>query len=65
MLYDSLRREARLKVGYARTSTIEQQAGFEAQFRDLEVAGVEKIFSEQISAVGKRLQLEAALDFLR
>ena len=52
-------------VGYARTSTIEQQAGLEAQIRDLKKVGAEKIFSEQISSVAKREQLEQLLDFLR
>src|SRR5437868_13893512 len=54
-----------LKVGYARTSGVEQQAGLDAQFRDLKAAGCEKIFNEQVSAVSKRPQLEAALDFIR
>ena len=54
-----------MKVGYGRTSTLEQQAGLDAQFRDLKAAECEKIFSEQVSAVGKRAQLEAALDFIR
>jgi len=54
-----------LKVGYGRTSTLEQQAGLDAQFRDLKAAGCEKIFGEQVSAVAKRLQLEAAIDFIR
>jgi DNA invertase Pin-like site-specific DNA recombinase len=54
-----------LKVGYGRTSTLEQQAGLDAQFRDLTAAGCEKIFREQVSAIGKRLQLEAALEFIR
>jgi DNA invertase Pin-like site-specific DNA recombinase len=52
-------------VGYARTSTTEQTAGFEAQGRDLKAAGVEKLFEEQTSTVGPRKTLEAALDFLR
>jgi DNA invertase Pin-like site-specific DNA recombinase len=52
-------------VGYARTSTIEQQAGLEAQQRDLRTAGCRKIFSEQTSSVGPRAQLEAALDYCR
>ncbi len=52
-------------VGYARTSTLDQTAGFEAQERDLRAAGVERIFSEQVSSVGARPQLEAALDFVR
>src|SRR5271168_3345680 len=57
--------EIGLKVGYGRTSTLEQQAGLDAQFRDLKAAGCEKIFGEQVSAVAKRLQLEAAIDFIR
>jgi DNA invertase Pin-like site-specific DNA recombinase len=57
--------EIGLKVGYGRTSTLEQQAGLDAQFRDLKAARCEKIFSEQVSAVGKRQQLEAAIDFIR
>jgi DNA invertase Pin-like site-specific DNA recombinase len=54
-----------MNIGYARTSTIEQQAGYEAQLRDLEAAGCEKVFSEQVSSIGQREQLEAALDFVR
>src|SRR5215204_3793197 len=65
MSQDQLRQESRLKVGYGRTSTLEQQAGLDAQFRDLAAAGCEKIFAEQVSALGKRLQLDAALDFIR
>jgi DNA invertase Pin-like site-specific DNA recombinase len=52
-------------IGCARTSTIEQQAGLEAQQRDLRTAGCRKIFSEQTSSVGPRAQLEAALDYCR
>jgi DNA invertase Pin-like site-specific DNA recombinase len=52
-------------VGYARTSTVEQVAGFEAQERDLHAAGVERVFAEQISSVATRAQLEAALNFIR
>ena len=53
-------------VGYARTSTIEQDAGLEAQQRDLRAAGAEKVFVEQVSSVAaRRPQLEAALDFVR
>jgi DNA invertase Pin-like site-specific DNA recombinase len=54
-----------LKVGYGRTSTFEQQAGLEAQLRDLRAVGCEKIFEEQVSSVGKRPQLDACLDFIR
>ncbi len=52
-------------IGYARTSTIEQEAGLEAQMRDLEALGCKKIFTEQVSSVGRREQLEALLDYLR
>ena len=64
MFLVSTRQEIGLKVGYARTSSVEQQKGLDAQFRDLKGAGCEKIFS-QISAIGKRQQLEAAIDFIR
>jgi DNA invertase Pin-like site-specific DNA recombinase len=52
-------------VGYARTSTIEQKAGFEAQLKELKVAGCVKIFSEQVSSVAARAKLEAAIDYVR
>ena len=52
-------------VGYARTSTLDQVAGMEAQLRDLAAAGAEKVFQEQVSSVAARAQLDAALDFVR
>lgn len=52
-------------IGYARTSTLDQEAGLEAQLRDLGAAGCEKIFSEKVSSVAQRQQLEAALEFAR
>ena len=52
-------------VGYARTSTVDQAAGLEAQERDLKAIGVEKLFSEQVSSVAERGQLDAALDYVR
>ncbi|TJZ91512.1 recombinase family protein [Paracoccus gahaiensis] len=52
-------------VGYARTSTLEQVAGFEAQLRELTAAGCTKLYQEQVSSVAKRQQLEACLDYLR
>lgn len=52
-------------VGYARTSTLEQEAGLEAQVRDLTALGCEKLFSEQASSVGPRKALDAALEFVR
>lgn len=54
-----------MQIGYARTSTLEQIAGFEAQKRDLEAAGCSKVFAEQVSSVAQREQLEAAIDYLR
>jgi DNA invertase Pin-like site-specific DNA recombinase len=52
-------------VGYARTSTVEQKAGFETQVKELEDAKCEKIFKEQVSSVAERAQLQAAMDFVR
>ena len=52
-------------VGYARTSTTEQVAGFEAQERDLRAIGSERIYAEQVSSVGERPELEDALGFVR
>ena len=52
-------------IGYARTSTTDQIAGLEAQLRDLSAAGAEKIFSEQVSSIAHRAQLEAAIGFTR
>ena len=52
-------------IGYARTSTTEQEAGLEAQLRDLTLAGCEQVFSEQVSSVAPRAELEAALKFAR
>jgi DNA invertase Pin-like site-specific DNA recombinase len=52
-------------IGYARTSTTDQQAGLDAQLRDLKAAGCRKVFSEQESSVAARAQLEAALDYCR
>lgn len=49
-------------VGYARVSTNEQET--DLQIDALKRAGVEKIFSEKTSSVGKRLQLRRALDSL-
>jgi DNA invertase Pin-like site-specific DNA recombinase len=52
-------------VGYARTSTVEQEAGLEAQARDLAAAGCERIHSERVSSLGQRAELEAAIAFMR
>lgn len=53
-------------VGYARTSTAEQQAGLEAQVAELEAIGCAKVFPEHVSSVdAQRPQLRAALDWVR
>jgi DNA invertase Pin-like site-specific DNA recombinase len=52
-------------IGYARTSTTEQLAGLEAQQRQLAATGCNKVFSEQVSSVAARDQLDAALEFVR
>lgn len=54
-----------MKLGYARTSTCEQEAGFEAQRRDLVLVGCEKVFAEQVSSLAKRAQLDCLLGELR
>jgi DNA invertase Pin-like site-specific DNA recombinase len=52
-------------VGYARVSTHDQQAGLDAQIRDLRAIGAEEIFTEQVSALGQRDRLNEALRFVR
>lgn len=54
-------------IGYARTSTLDQTAGLEAQERDLRAAQCEKVFSEQVSSVDQtaRAKLAEVLDYLR
>lgn len=53
-------------VGYARTSTTDQEAGLEAQLRDLERAGCSEIYSEQLSSLAtQRPQLDAAFRYVR
>lgn len=52
-------------IGYARTSTLEQVAGYSAQVKELEAAGCKKVFKEQVSSVASRPKLAQALDDLR
>lgn len=54
-------------IGYARTSTLDQTAGLDAQQRDLAAAGCERTYVEQVSSVdvGERQELARALDNLR
>jgi DNA invertase Pin-like site-specific DNA recombinase len=52
-------------VGYARTSTTDQVAGLDAQLRDLNAAGCERVFQEHVSSVAERPELAIMLDFVR
>lgn len=52
-------------IGYARTSTADQVAGFTAQVETLKQLGCQRVFQEQVSSVAQRDQLDAALDFVR
>lgn len=52
-------------VGYARTSTLEQKAGLEAQRDSLTAVGCERIWTEQVSSMAVREGLREALGFCR
>jgi DNA invertase Pin-like site-specific DNA recombinase len=53
-------------VGYARTSSVGQRAGLEAQMAILNAAGATKIFAEHVSGVdARRPKLQEALDYVR
>lgn len=52
-------------IGYARTSTLEQKHGLEAQREALKAAGCERIYEEQVSSVATRDALTDALNFCR
>jgi DNA invertase Pin-like site-specific DNA recombinase len=52
-------------IGYARTSTLHQDAGLDAQLRQLQTLGCDKVFSEQVSSVAERARLTAALEYAR
>jgi DNA invertase Pin-like site-specific DNA recombinase len=55
-----------MNIGYARTSTVDQEVSFDAQRAQLKAAGCEKVFCEQVSAVSpEREQLDAALEYAR
>jgi DNA invertase Pin-like site-specific DNA recombinase len=54
-----------MQIGYARSSTVDQEAGFQAEIKSLKQAGCEKVFAEKVSSVAERAQLEAALDYAR
>jgi DNA invertase Pin-like site-specific DNA recombinase len=44
-------------IGYARTSSLGQVAGLEAQERELRAAGCDKIFGVQVSSVAQLISL--------
>ena len=52
-------------VGYARCSTDTQEAGLEAQIRDLTAARCEVIYNEFASAVGERSEFTEAINQLK
>lgn len=53
-------------IGYARTSTIEQEAGLQAQEQELRTAGCEEVYAERVSSVAaERGELHAAIKFCR
>jgi DNA invertase Pin-like site-specific DNA recombinase len=52
-------------IGYARTSTLEQKAGLEAQIESLRAIGCEKVYQEQTSSVAVREALRGAMEFSR
>jgi DNA invertase Pin-like site-specific DNA recombinase len=57
--------ESFMLIGYARTSTVEQAAGMEAQRRELSAYGCEEMFEEQVSSVRRREELDRCLKFAR
>ena len=52
-------------IGYARTSTLEQKAGLEAQRESLRAIGCDRVWEDQTSSVGLREALRGALDYAR
>ena len=52
-------------IGYARTSTVEQVAGFDAQVSSLNAEGCERVYKEQVSSVAERKELDEAICFAR
>ncbi len=52
-------------IGYARTSTLEQNAGLEAQRESLKGNSCERLFEEQVSSTAFKGALREALSFCR
>lgn len=55
----------KMVYGYARTSTLKQIAGLEAQIKKLNEYGCDKIYMEQRSSVFKRPELEALCEAVK
>ena len=53
------------QIGYRRSSTSEQVAGYDQQEAQLLATGCTRIFGEMVSSVAQRDQLEAALQWVR
>ena len=53
-------------IGYARTSTLEPEAGLEAHLAELKALKCRRVFKENVSSVDivKRVQLEAKIELL-
>jgi DNA invertase Pin-like site-specific DNA recombinase len=54
-----------MRIGYARTSTVRQDAGLDAQVVLLNREGCEELYQEKVSSVEPRAQLDAAIRGLR
>lgn len=52
-------------IGYARTSTVDQDAGLEEQHRNLAAARCDRIYSEKVSSMVVRKQLDLAIEDLQ
>lgn len=52
-------------IGYARTSTVDQEAGLEAQLKELDSLGCDRVFNEQVSSVAERQVLKECIDYCR
>ena len=44
-----------MHIGYARSSTVDQEAGYQAQIKTLKAAGCEKVFAEKLSSVAQTM----------
>ena len=64
-IYDPIDRGTDMKIGYARTSSVEQQYSLEDQIEKLQREGCEKIFSEKVSSVQNRPEFENCIEFAR